>query len=401
MSRPLTGVRIVEVAAWTFVPAAGGMLGDLGADVIKIEPPTGDPQRGLQNMLNLGDEGANPFMEIPNRGKRSITIDLRLPAGREDRLELVESADVFLTSYLPELRARLGIDPEDLQAVNPRLIYVRGSGWGSNGSMRNTGGYDSAAAWSAGGLGFKLTKPGAQEPVPQPAAFYDLQGASTIAGAVTTALFHRERTGEGSVVDVSLLATALWTMAPDIVGSRFAGSVPLPDRKGPGNPIANFYRTQDDRWINLVCLQGDRFWPELMPLLGRPDLVTDERFSDAKRRYENRYECVAELDAIFGSKPLAEWEGILANFSGVWSTMRSFEEIYTFAPVVENGMLRDVTANNGVPFKLPTAAAQFDGEPGQPSGPAPECGQHTEEVLLDAGLDWDAIAAYREQGALG
>src|SRR6202011_6331089 len=173
----------------------------------------------------------------------------------------------------PPRRSR--IDVEDRRAVNPRLIYGRGSGWGSRGPMTNVGGYDSAAAWSSAGTLHKLTPSGASEPVPQPAAFFDLQGSSAIAGAVAMALFRRERTGEGAVVDVSLLNTGLWTMGPDVAAAPFTGEIPRPSRLEPGNPIVNYYRTSDDRWINLVCLQADRFWGELCGLIGRPELIPD------------------------------------------------------------------------------------------------------------------------------
>jgi crotonobetainyl-CoA:carnitine CoA-transferase CaiB-like acyl-CoA transferase len=316
---PFEGVRVVEVAAWTFVPGAGAIMADLGAEVIKVEPPTGDPQRGLRNMLNQSETGPNPFLEIPNRGKKSITIDLRHEQGREVLLKLVESADVFLTSYLPELRRRLRIDVEDLRSANGRLVYVRGSGWGSRGPMVDVGGYDSAAAWSSAGTLHKLTAPGADEPVPQPAAFYDLQGSSAIAGAVAMALFKRERTGETSVVDVSLINTGMWTMGPDIAAAPFSGEVPRPDRKSPGNPIVNYYRTKDDRWVNLVCLQADRFWGELCALIDRPELIADERFVDAAARFANRETCVAELDRTFAERTMAEWKDVLAEFSGVWA----------------------------------------------------------------------------------
>src|SRR3984957_11709846 len=172
---PFEGVRVIEVAAWTFVPAAGAALADLGADVIKVEPPAGDPQRGLMNMLaRPGTPGANPFVEIPNRGKRSMTLDLASAEGHALLLELAATADVFLTSYLPKVRARLGIDQADLRAVNPRIIYASGSGWGARGPMANTGGFDLAAGWASSSMAFKMSRDGG-EPMFQPAAFFDLQ----------------------------------------------------------------------------------------------------------------------------------------------------------------------------------------------------------------------------------
>jgi crotonobetainyl-CoA:carnitine CoA-transferase CaiB-like acyl-CoA transferase len=401
MSGPLDGVRVVEVAAWTFVPGAGAIMADLGADVIKVEPPTGDPQRGLLNMLNQAGSGPNPFLEVPNRGKRSITINLQTEGGREVLLKLAENADVFMTSYLPDLRTRLRIDVDDLRAVNPKLIYMRGSGWGSEGPMINVGGYDAAAAWASSGTLFKLTSADAIEPVPQPAAFFDLQGSSAIAGAVAMALFNRERTGEGSVVDVSLLNTGMWTMGPDIAASPFLGELPRPSRTAPGSPLVNYYLTSDRRWIVLVCLQADRFWAELCSVIGRPELADDPKYVDATVRFENREECVVELDRTFGEKSLAEWKEILATFSGVWAPAQNFDEVHDHVQVKANHYLSELTAGDGTPFHVVAPPYQFNGAPSTAGRAAPELGQHTEELMLEAGMDWDAISAYRESGALG
>lgn len=402
MTGPFEGVRVVEVAAWTFVPGAGAIMADLGADVIKVEPPTGDPQRGLINAINADTSAPNPFLQVPNRGKRSITLDLTSADGLATLLKLSRSADVFLTSYLPKVRTKLGIDVDDLRADHSRLIYVRGSGWGTAGPMADAGGFDSAAAWSAAGVQHKLTPPGAASPTAQPAAFFDLQGSSAIAGAVAMALYRRERTGDGGVVDVSLLGTGMWTMSPDIAASAAgSGELPRPNRLDPPNPIVNLYRTSDDRWINLVCLQSDRFWAELCELIGRPELAYDERFVDATARFVNRVACTAELDATFGTRSLDDWRGILAGFSGVWSAAATFDEVCESAQVADNGYLPTVTGTDGRPFRLVAPPYQFDGAPTSPRGPAPELGQHTEDVLLEGGWSWDQISALRDSGALG
>ncbi|CAJ1510708.1 CaiB/BaiF CoA transferase family protein [[Mycobacterium] burgundiense] len=402
MIGPFDGVRVIEVAAWTFVPGAGAIMADLGADVIKVEPPTGDPQRALRNALNADDSSPNPFLQVPNRGKRSITLDLRSEAGIDALLRLAKTADVFLTSYLPKVRAKLGIDAERLRAENPRLIYVRGSGWGRIGPMADAGGFDSAAAWSAAGVQNKLTAPGAAEPAAQPAAFFDLQGSSAIAGAVAMALFRRERRGEGAEVDVSLLGTGMWTMGPDLAAvAAGSGELPRQYRHQVANPIVNTYRTADDRWINLVCLQSDRYWPELCEVIGRPELATDDRFADMAGRYVNRAVCIAELDATFGQRTLEQWRAALAGFSGVWSAAATFEEVCDSPQVADNGFLPEVVGADGRPFNLVAPPYQFDGVPSTPAGPAPELGQHTEEILLDCGWDWDEISVLREEGVLG
>lgn len=400
MTLPFKGIRILEVAAWTFVPAAGAILADLGADVIKVEPPNGDPQRGLKNMLNMAVGGPNPFNEVPNRGKRSITLDLKTEAGREALLEIAKASDVFLTSYLPELREKLRVDVDDVKAVNPKIIYVRGTGWGSEGPMRNTGGYDLAAAWATSGFASHLMRD-VDGPAPQPSAFFDLQGGNTIAGAIGMALLNRERTGETPVVDVSLMNVGMWTMGPSIVSAPYLGPTPPMSRTHPGNPITNWYETKDGRWIYLVLLQGDRFWPEVCRVIGREDLIADPRFAEGAARLENREECVRELDRTFAERTLEEWKEVLQALTGVWAPALTVEEIHDHPQVEPNGFLPAVTGHDGEDFRLVSPAMHFDEVPTRPAGPAPELGQDTETILMDVGLDWDAITSLRERGGLG
>jgi crotonobetainyl-CoA:carnitine CoA-transferase CaiB-like acyl-CoA transferase len=402
MAKPYAGVRVLEVAAWTFVPAAGAVLADLGADVIKVEPPNGDPQRALMNLLaraEPGQEVANPFVEIPNRGKRSITLDLASPAGRQLLLDLAATADVFLTSYLPATREKLGIDVADLRGANPNIVYVRGSGWGPAGDMADVGGYDLASAWASSSMAFKMTREG-YEPMYQPAAFFDLLGGNTLAGSIGSALFHRERTGEALDVDVSLMNVGMWALSPDIMAAPIAGAMVPPPRTAAPSPLVNSYPTGDDRWLYLVCLQADRFWLELCEKIERPDLAADERFGDMMSRAVNAEACIAELDATFRTRTLAEWREQLASFSGVWAPVLQPAELHEHPQVAANSYLPENAAVNGATYRTPAAPMQFGG-PTRPQGPAPEVGQHTEAILLELGRDWDDISQLRETGALG
>jgi crotonobetainyl-CoA:carnitine CoA-transferase CaiB-like acyl-CoA transferase len=402
MDEILKGVRVVEVAQWWFVPAAGAILADWGADVLKVEHPvSGDPQRGLVTSGLVPNTGGVNFMiEQPNRGKRSVGIDLAKPRGREFLYKLVETADVFLTNFLPAARRRLGLEPEDIRRVNPKIIYVRGHGHGTQGPDVEKGGYDAASFWCRGGIANALTPPGAAAPTMQRAAFGDSMGGMTIAGGIAAALFRRERTGEPSIVDVSLLGTAMWIMAPDIVASKLLGiDLPSADRTQAMNPIVNSYRTKDGRWLFLNMLQPDRYWPDLCTRIGRPDLLSDPRFADGRARFENRGACVTELDETFAEKTLAEWRERLADAEGVWAPMQTTRELPDDPQVTANGYLREIEKGDGTTFTLVANPVQFDERPPTLTR-APELGQQTEEVLLALGIGWDELAAAKSEGAI-
>ncbi len=402
MSGVLDGVRVIEVAQWWFVPAAGAILADWGADVIKVEHPvSGDPQRGLVTSGLIPATGDVNFMvEQPNRGKRSVGIDLAHPRGRALLHRLVASADVFLTNFLPAARRRLRIDVDDIRRVNPQIVYARGHGQGARGPDAERGGYDAASFWCRGGIANALTPPDAPQPVMQRAAFGDSTGGLAVAGGIAAALFRRERTGEPGVVDISLLGTAMWIMAPDIAFSQALGiDLPVGDRTRPPNPLVNSYRTKDGRWLFLNMLQPDRFWPDLCRRLDRPDLITDRRFADARVRFENGAECVRQLDAIFAARTLAQWRTALADAEGVWAPLQTARELPADAQATANGYLPAVERGDGTSFTLVASPVEFDQRP-PTLRPAPDLGQHTEEVLLDLGLTWDELAAAKDAGAI-
>jgi crotonobetainyl-CoA:carnitine CoA-transferase CaiB-like acyl-CoA transferase len=402
MSRILEGVRVVELAAWTFVPAAGAVLADWGADVVKVEhPQTGDPQRGLVSSgLVPAGGGVNYLMEQPNRGKRSIGIDVAHPDGRELLYQMIEGADVFLTNLLPDSCERLGVDVKSVRERNPKIIYARGQGQGVRGEAANTGGYDGAIYWGQAGVANALIiRPGDFPPLQRP-AFGDIMGGLTIAGGIAAALFRRERTGEASVVDVSLLHLGLWNVSPDIVAAGLTGAeVPKFDRRDMPNPVSNIYKTSDGRFLLLMYLQSDRHWPEFCEAVERPDLLDDPRFNDAKARFQNRRECIATIDEIIASKPLSDWRDRLSKCEGVWGPVQTELEVHNDPQVIANGYIPEVVDGNGNRFRLVANPVQFDEEP-EVLSPAPDHGQHTEELLLEMGLDWERIIALKESSAI-
>jgi crotonobetainyl-CoA:carnitine CoA-transferase CaiB-like acyl-CoA transferase len=317
-------------------------------------------------------------------------------------MRLVETADVFLTSYLPPVRRKLRIDVDDVRARKPDIVYARGSGQGPKGPDAEKGGYDGASYWARGGVAAVMPeREGGWPPAQVAPAFGDVIGGMATAGGIAAALVRRDRTGEGSVVDCSLLATAMWQISPLVVASRLFGfsKMPAGDRTLSPNPLVNVYRTADDRYISLILLQSDKYWPELCQRLGRPELLDDERFADAAARVEHRQECVAELDAAFGSQPLDRWREVLADFSGAWAPFQTLDELYDDPQVVANGYLPAMEAANGQKVQLVANPLQFDEQPVAITR-APEHGEHTEAVLLELGFTWDDIAALQAAAAI-
>ena len=402
-SGPLAGIRVIEVASWMFIPSGGSVLVDWGADVIKIEHPvTGDPQRGLVTSgLMPGDKGVNFMIEQPNRGKRSVAIDIAHPDGHEALMKLVETADVFLTSYLPQVRRKLKIDVDDVRARNPNIVYARGSGQGPKGPDAERGGYDGASFWARGGVGTTMPENQGWPPSQPTPAFGDVMGGMATAGAIAAALVKRERTGAGSVVDVSLLATALWQISPMVIMWKLFGieRISSGGRGISPNPGVGTYKTGDGRYLSLILLQSDKHWDDFAARLGRPELTTDPRFNHSSARAENAKECVAILDEAFGSQPMSYWKEALDGFEGVWSPFQTLEEVYDDPQVIANGYLPKITAGSGAEVQLVANPAQFD-EVAVVAERAPEHGEHTELVLVEVGYDWDQLGELKESGAI-
>lgn len=402
----MKGVRVLEVAQFWFVPSAGAVLADWGAEVIKVEHPVrGDGQRGLASSgVPSAVAGVDFLVQQPNRGKRSVGIDIGHAAGLELLYKLVDQCDVFLTNFLPESRQKLRIDVEHIRARNPRAIYVRGHGQGDLGPEREMGGYDATAFWNRGGIAAALTPPDMNEPISQRAAFGDGIGGMTIAGGIAAALFHRERTGEAKLVDVSLLATAMWVLSPDVVASKLlqpgTQQLPFPPRTSRFSPVVNNYKTKDGRWLMLVHLQADRYWADFCARLGRADMIADPRFLDARVRFEHREACIAELDATFAKRTLAEWREALDGMEGPWAPTQTARELHEDRQVLANGYLQEVDGGARGWFALVRSPVQFDGQRAELSR-GPEMGEHTDEVLMEKlGLSMEELIELKASGAI-
>ncbi len=405
MPGPLEGVRVVEVASFVFVPAAAAILADWGAEVIKVERPDwGDPVRevsawGVPARVN----GVGHLFEVTNRGKRAIGIDVNTPEGREILLSLVDTADVFMTNLLPAARTKLGIDPEDILARNPRIVYGRGTAQGPRGPLAGKGGFDGITYWGRSGAAVGVTPAGAEFPSPMPGpGFGDLQSGTALAGGIGAALFQRERTGKGTVVDVSLMSAGLWAMGMTVSGSSVldVDELPAPDRTKTANPLTNVYRTKDGHFVALGFLQADRYWAELCILVDRLDWVVDERFDTMQSRAANSEACVKMLDELFAERDLAEWEDLLSRQQGQWDVFLKAGEVRHDEQVQANDFAQLIQHDGDGKVVLVPAPAQFGGEVSK-LGRGPALGADTDGLLAELGYDATAVADLRNRKVVG
>lgn len=404
MGKPLEGIKVVEVAMWAFVPACGGMLSDLGADVIKIEPPTGDPLRGLKigAFANSGGRQIDYSWESYNRGKRSITLDLKIEEGREVLHKLLQDADVFLTSLLPPARKTLGIDAETIRTAFPNIIYASGSGVGPNGPEHDKGGFDAISFWARGGIAASLTEADAEYPVGPPGpAFGDTLSGSMLSGAICAAIAKRAMTGEPSEVDVSLLGTAMWSMQRVICQSTADGvqGYPRPAPNRPSNVLVKAYRTSDGRFIQLNMLQADRYWDGFCDVAGCDDIRDDPKFTDSPSRQANVEYCVEKMSALFATRTLTEWRDILSRQRGQWDVVQNVGEIHADPQVKANRYLQDVDYGDGTTIPMVAVPILFDKAP-MPSRRSPDLGADSDAILADLGYDEDAIIDLKVQGVV-
>jgi crotonobetainyl-CoA:carnitine CoA-transferase CaiB-like acyl-CoA transferase len=400
MPGPMEGVRVVELGFWVAGPSAAAILADWGADVIKIEPPDGDPFRGLF-LQGMGvDAPINPPFELDNRGKRSIALNYAAPDGRAVALQLVDRADVFVTNIRPAALERAGLDYESLSKRNPKLVYASITGYGLDGPERDRPAFDIGAFWSRSGIAASLTVPGGDPPY-QRGAMGDHTAGITAAAGVSAALFARTRTGRGQLISTSLLRLGVFTVGWDTNIMLRMGIPATPmTRLATPNPMISCYRASDGRWFWFLGLQGDRLWPDLVRAIGRPDLLTDPRFSNLTGRRTNCAELVKLLDAVFASKAFTEWTEIFDREGVWWSPVQSTAEVIEDPQAIACGAFVDVPLADGGSARMVASPVDFSETPWSPRATAPELGQHTEEILLELGYDWEAIARLKEKTAI-
>jgi len=402
VDKAFDGVRVVELAQWVFVPAAGALLADWGADVIRIEHPDGDPYRALASQgIGSDSGGINLAVAVVNRGKRSLALDLKKKEGLEILHKLLETADVFLTNFRPKALTKLGLNSDQLMEQYPGLIYARGNGFGMRGPDADMAGYDASAFFARGGVADALTPPGRDYPINQRGAMGDRNGGMAIAFGISGALLKKYKTGKGSIVDVSLLATAMWTLTSDLLTVLKGEEMPRPsDRSATPNPLTACYRTSDNRFIQLLFLQADRYWPDFCRAFGRDELIEDPRFVDITARRVNCADCMAELENEFGKRTYEECKALMGTFDAPWAPVQRVDELLDDPQVIANGYIGEVKSDDGGPsYRLPAVPVQFDEQPPELRR-APELGEHTETILMEIGCEWEDIAKYQSEGII-
>jgi crotonobetainyl-CoA:carnitine CoA-transferase CaiB-like acyl-CoA transferase len=408
MRSPMEGIKVLEVAQFTFVPSAGAVLADWGADVIKVEHSVnGDAQRGLIRVLGhvASREGSSfaPTMEGPNRSKRSIGLSLDKPEAKEILEDLVRQSDVFLTNFLPAARRKLGIDVDAIRAINPDIIYASGSGFGQEGPEAENGAYDATAFWARGGSAYGTTTPDAEFVTFMPSGGYgDCLGGMAIAGGIAAALFARAQTGEAATLDVSLLGLGAWaTQFVVNLASFNQGPIKQVDPRNVlvGNPLVGNFRTSDQRWIQLSMLQPGRYWAEFVTNAGRPELASDSRFATAELIMENYTDAIALVTELMASKDVEEWKKILGDGGGQWALVTSPWELANDESLKANGRLVDIVDADGATQTLVANPVAFAGTP-VPMTRAPGFAEHTDEVMAELGIDEERLIELKIAGAI-
>ena len=398
---PLKGIKVVEMGIWVAGPAVGAVLGDWGADVIKVENPAGgDPVRGLMAMGMAFEPPVNPSLELDNRNKRGVAVNVQTPDGSAVVRRLLRDADVFVSNLRRGALQRAGLGYEDVRRENPRLIYATVSGYGTRGPEKDRAAFDYAAFWARSGAMASLGEPEGPPPTQRP-AMGDHPAGLSMAGAICAALYHRERTGEGQEVHLSLFHAGLWMMATDIEVCLVTGMGAAPTGRAVPNPLWNHYKAKDGKWFHLVMLQPDRYWERFCQAIARPELVKDERYESVFTRAQHSRELIGMLDTIFATKTLAEWGALFDRYELVWGPVQSVVEVVGDPQARALDTFAKVAHRTGDDIELVRSPVEFSATPASIRRAAPELGEHTEEVLLAHGYTWDEIAALKEKGAIG
>jgi crotonobetainyl-CoA:carnitine CoA-transferase CaiB-like acyl-CoA transferase len=398
----LEGLHVVDLASFIAGPAAATVLGDFGADVVKVEPPhVGDAYRALSRVPpNPHVEGVNYPWQLDNRNKRSIALNLKSPGAKPALERLVRWADVLVTNFPPRTRAKLGLEYDDLAALNPRLIYADVTGFGEAGPDAHLPGFDVTAFWARSGL-MDVTRQRDAPPAMNVFGSGDHATAISLFAGIMTALYRREKTGQGARVTASLLAEGAWAASMWLQAVLVGAKNPRPvDRFHPPNALGNMYRTADDRWVLLAFVNEDKQVPLFLKAIGHPEAAEDPRYADTASRRAHAADIVTLLDKRFATRPLAEWREVLDAAGLTYGVVQTLEECAHDPQLPANQIVVPIDDGSSEPHLTVNSPVHLDQEQKVPPRPAPDLGEHTEEVLAELGFGADDIESLRTDGAI-
>ncbi|MCK4274313.1 MAG: CoA transferase [Dehalococcoidales bacterium] len=403
MKMALEGIRVLDVSEAGLAPVCCRILADMGAEVIKVERTEGgDQTRGILKISgNVPIYDINYVFEFYNFNKKGITLDLKQKEGQQILYKLVEKSDVFVCNFRPHALKNLGLEYETISKINPRIVYTHLSGYGLHGPEKDVGAYDFVGYWARSGVMAALGEPGTPLPFQLP-GFGDNTTGMYAACAILMALFHRERTGEGQEVCVSLIGGGIWSMGI-VLSSVLATGLEYPrvSRTCQSNPIFNSYECADGNWLQLACIQGDRYWSGVCQALDICELENDPRFRTHELRMENHEELIPILDEVFKSKTRDEWAKRLSQHEIIWTLVKTPADVAADPTPWADGYFREIDHPAGKKLKVIMPPWQFSKTPPTIRNTAPEFGQHTEEVLTETlGYTWDDVTAFKDKGVI-
>ena len=400
-NQPLSGITVIDTTGFAMGPYASACLADMGARVVKIEDPvSGDRGRGITSVKHVAMGSHNWLHEAVNRGKQSVAVNWKTEGGRQILLRLIDRADVFMTNMKPKTLAKSGLDYDSLFSSNQRLIFAHCTGWGAKGPAANVDAFD-LIAFARSGLMTVMGEPGAPSVKLIP-GMGDITAGMVLAYGIAMALFHRERTGEGQMVETSLLNSQITMFAMGALQPYLSDGKEhrYDSRVEPANALTNTYKTKDGRWLMLSMMTGDAAWPEFCATLGRGDLAGDPRFGSHDERCKHAAELREILDGVFASRTLEEWKDSFEGHEFAWSPCQNMREVSNDPQVVENESIMTYEHPELGPLRILGFPVKFSKSPARIGSAAPRLGQNTEEVLLEAGFGWDQISEFKEKGVI-
>ena len=401
MAGPLEGVKILEVAEFLAMPSAIAILSDWGAEVIKVEKLEGDSLRSVESIEGVSIKDIHVWWEQTNRNKKSVAVDLWRDEGRKIIYELTKRSDVFVSNFTLPVIERFKIDYETISELNPRIIYAHLTGFGRKGPDKDRPGFDYVAFWARSGIMSRLGPPGTQPPTQRPALGDNLT-SGFLASAISAALYSREKTGKGQAIDLSLYNYGVWGLSMDLIMPLIEGEeLPRTDPKAVPNPLWNTYRTKDEVWIQFVCLQSDRYWPQVCEGLGLDHIEKDPKFESHEMRERNNVELISIIKSTISTKTYAEIDnGLRKAGEVVYGKVQTPLEVVNDPQALANDFFTEVEHPSGRKIKLISSPAKFSKTPASIRMTAPEIGQHTEEVLLEMGYSWEDLIGLKDKGVI-